>query len=157
MAVWGAGGRSRGSVLVRSFQEIHGGHPAGAPALLRVHVGEGGPLRRGGALLQGGEALQLLGEGRATPGSGCRSAALRRRRRRWALPEQHHSTAALIGNMVSTCSPNVWAGGGSGDKRRSLPPSLPPTRSLTFHLLVLGRVHWCFYHCSMSLFTECSF
>lgn len=122
MAVGGAGGRSGGAVLVRSFQEIHGGDPSGPPAFFGVHVSEGGALTRGGTL-QGGEALQLLREGRAAAGSDCRSAALRRRCRR-AVPEQHHSTAALIGNMVSTCSPNVWGGGRSGDKWRSLPLTL---------------------------------
>lgn len=132
VAVRGTGGRSGGGVLVRrSFQELHGGDPsAGPPALLGVHVGEGGTAGRGGPL-QGGEGLQLLGEGRAAPGSGCRSAALRRRR---ALPEQHHSTAALIGNMVSTCSPNVWGGGGSGDKWLSL--YLSPSHSLTLSLSI---------------------
>lgn len=88
-------GRSGGGIVVSPFKEVHSGYPSRPPALFRVHVAEGGTQRWRGTLQ--GEGLQLW-KGLADPGSDYWSARLPALRR--ALPEQHHSTAALICNMI---------------------------------------------------------
>lgn len=88
-------GRGGGSIVVRPLQEVHSGYPSRPSALFGVHVAEGGTQRRRGTLRR--EGLQLWG-GRADPGSDYWSARLSALRR--ALPEQHHSTTALICNMI---------------------------------------------------------
>lgn len=88
---WDRGG---GDIIVGPFQKVHSGSPSGPPALFGVHVTERGTQRRRGMLW--GEGLQLC-EGWANPGSEYCSTRLLALRR--ALPEQHHSTTALICNM----------------------------------------------------------
>lgn len=82
---WSRGG---GSIVVRPVQEVHSGYPSRPPAVFGVHVTEGGMKRR--RETRWGESLQFC-EGWADPGS-----------ERWSarLPEQHHSTTALISNMI---------------------------------------------------------
>lgn len=86
-------GRSWGGIVVCPLQKVHAGNPSRPPALFRVHVTEWG-TQRWRETLQG---LQLW-EGWADSGSDYWSARLPALRR--ALPEQHHSTTALICNMI---------------------------------------------------------
>lgn len=88
----GSGG---GGVVIRPLQVVNVGYPSGAPALFGVHITEEG-TRWGRGMLQG-EGLQLC-EGCVNPGFDFCSTDLRALRR--TLSEQHHSTTAVICNMI---------------------------------------------------------
>lgn len=95
VAVKRSRGRGGGGIVKSPLKEVHSGYPSRPPALFGVHVTEGDTQGRRGPMWR--EGLQFW-EGCADPGSDYWSARLPALRR--ALPEQHHSTTALICNMI---------------------------------------------------------
>lgn len=88
-------GSSGGGVVVRPLQVVHVGYPFRPPALFGVHITEEG-TQWGRGVLQG-EALQLC-EGCVNPGFDFCSTGLPALHQ--TLPEQHHSTTAVICNVI---------------------------------------------------------
>lgn len=95
VAIERGSGRSGGSIVVSPFKEVHSGYPSRPTALFRVHLTEWGTQWWWGMLQ--GEGLQLW---KRWAGSGSDYWSARLPALHWALPEQHHSTTALICNMI---------------------------------------------------------